>query len=155
MIPAEFCQSLLTNLSDAAYAFVCECTRTARARAHIRVPVHFHSSASFLGFLWCENNSIDVWRRGYLAQTWETRERHYTPSFPLSTIRTLHTCKHRRSWHIWPHIQGRTINFAQKEPLRTILYRVCRQLRLTWKRFSMRFENVLARKQIDTDNLMT
>lgn len=66
------------------------CTRVhaSCARAHVRVPVHFHSSASFPRFLRCENNGIGVWRRGYLAHTWETRERYYTSSFPLSMCYT-------------------------------------------------------------------
>lgn len=76
------------NLSDVACAFVRECTQTARARAHVRVPVHFHSSASFPRFLRCENNGIGIWRRGYLAHTWDTRERYYIPRRSLSRCAT-------------------------------------------------------------------
>jgi len=40
-------------------------------------------------------------------------------SVVCAPLDVLHTWKHRRcSWHIWPYIQGRTINFTQKGPPR-------------------------------------
>lgn len=91
-------------------------------------PQHFHSLASFPGFLRRENNGVGVWRVFGTDLTRGGRA-HGVLYRPLSV---LHTCKHRRSWHIWSHIQGRTINFTQKGPPRA-LYKVCRLLRLTQK----------------------
>jgi len=94
--------------------------RTA-ACAHVRCR-HFHSSASFPGFLRRENNAGGVWRRGYLAQAWPGRgERRVCPSRRATHVEAPPPLVAHLAVHSRPDNQL----YAKGTSSRT-LYRMCR-----------------------------
>lgn len=98
-------------------------TRVACARARARAPRErtYDSDArctftrsSFPGFL--SRGSNDVAPRIFGTVLGEESVLALSPPDVLHTrAGKAHTAAH--SWHIWPHIQGRTINFARKRDL--------------------------------------